>query len=87
VLSLLISRATIQDIQKRQEHESVAATETCADQLQEAENSYAGQIVALFGLLPWGMYMFSCPVKEGLVSSYKRILVPSSGSKGKPFLI
>jgi len=55
-------------MQKHQEHESVATTETCADQLQQAENSYAGQIVALYGLSPWGMCMFSCPVKEGLVS-------------------
>jgi len=67
MLSLLISRAPIRDIQKRQEHESVATTETCADQLQQAENSYAGQIVALYGLSPWGMCMFSCPVKETFV--------------------
>jgi len=48
--------------------------------LQQAENLYAEQIVALYGLLFWGMRMFSYPVKEGLVSSYKRILVPNLGA-------
>jgi hypothetical protein len=64
VLPLLTSQATMQDSQKRQGLRAWLPQKTYADQLQQAENSYAEQIVTLFGLSSWGMCTFSCPVNE-----------------------
>ncbi len=50
VLLLLTSQATMQDSQKRQGLRVWLPQKTYAEQLQQAENTHAEQIVALFGL-------------------------------------